>query len=278
MEDKKKKDNHLRPRHIFRTLRGLKKDQSFVTLGNLPYKNKYRPRKKNLFLQLNVDVFGDLLRRKKIDFFFFEVYYKYCRFLIARPWNMFYKLEYVFIRRRINKGLYPRNLRFRLSIFRFYANIRRKQFYNLFKSIKKGRGFLVDEFVYKLESRLDMVLFRMLHVCSLGFIRQLILHKNVYINNQLVVQRHFFVKPFDIISFFPLKTYSTKHLNKFNHLYSFISKKTHNKRELNFLFKNPSYIEIKFNYLSGIILYKFRESEVPFFFKKKSNNFLKLFN
>lgn len=58
-------------------------------------------------------------------------------------------------------------------------------------------------FIELFEKRLDVILYRSHFVRSIAEARQLILHKNVKINNKIVTKNSYFLKPGDLISIHP---------------------------------------------------------------------------
>lgn len=84
----------------------------------------------------------------------------------------------------------------------FYYNVKKHQFRKYFVKANRQRGFFVDNFLFLLEMRIDMFLFRSFPCLSLGFIRQFILHTGIFVNDALVRRISFNVRHNDIISFF----------------------------------------------------------------------------
>ena len=121
-----------------------------------------------------------------------------------------------------------------------------------------------------------MILYRGFVVFSLPFIRQLIQHKKVYVNNNLITYCSFFVKTMDIVSFFNLN----KNFNRkfFYHIYLYLKCKAINDNKSYFMLKNPIYLEVSYNYLSLIKIRDFTFKEIPYYSPIDPNIVLRLFN
>lgn len=83
----------------------------------------------------------------------------------------------------------------------FYFNVKKHQLRKYFVRASKKRGAFVDNFLFLLEMRLDMFLFRSFPCFSLGFIRQFILHTGLLVNRSLVQHISFNLRHNDTISF-----------------------------------------------------------------------------
>jgi len=149
--------------------------------------NKLRPRNKICF-QNNENQHSNLkiskLKRKK--------------------WNLFKK------RLKYRKEIKPekRNKFFQKRLFEkqqlknFYGCVPEYQLKNLFKflKIKKNKINTFKEFVLILESRLDINIVRLKLAKTIFQAKQLINHKKIKVNNQIVNKPNFLLKKGDIIS------------------------------------------------------------------------------
>jgi ribosomal protein S4 len=181
--------------------------------------NKKILKKKNKLFsskQYQIDIFGLILRRQKINKNFGLIYTKFYKRLFKRSLNVFFKLD-----RNKKTSLHVSNqlrhvmFRRKKLIFAFYQNMKIHQIRQLYVSCLRLKGNLISNFITKLELRLDMFMFRAFNLLSLSQIKQLIMHKKVYVNGKCIVHPNFSLKKFDIISFFSLNTFS---INKFKML------------------------------------------------------------
>jgi ribosomal protein S4 len=149
--------------------------------------NKLRPRNKICF-QNNENQHSNLkiskLKRKK--------------------WNLFKK------RLKYRKEIKPekRNKFFQKRLFEkqqfknFYGCVPEYQLKNLFKFLKNKKNKIntFKEFVLVLESRLDINIVRLKLAKTIFQAKQLINHKKIKVNNQIVNKPNFLLKKGDIIS------------------------------------------------------------------------------
>lgn len=150
--------------------------------------------------------------------------------------------------------------------FRFFYSFIKINFLKkiILKSLKKKDS--VDAFVYYLESRLDVLLFRLNLVSSVREARQKILHGSVLINNKVVKQSSYNLTEGDYLSF-------RKDL-----IISFKKKIFKNIRlKKNLLVKIPNYIEYDLNNLLFVFT-KINVYDVRFFYKLNFYTILSLMN
>ena len=147
----------------------------------------------------------------------------------------------------------------------FYSFIKIKNLKKIIlKSLKKKDS--VNCFVYYLESRLDVVLFRLNLVSSIRDARQKILHGNILVNNKIVKKSSYNLKESDCLSF------------KKNKILFFKLKFLENLRsKKNFLVKIPNYIEYDLNNMLFIFT-KINIYDVRFFYKLNIYTILSLIN
>jgi ribosomal protein S4 len=147
----------------------------------------------------------------------------------------------------------------------FYSFIKIKSLKKIIlRSLKKKDS--VNAFVYFLESRLDVILFRLNLVSSVREARQKILHGNIIVNNKLIKKSSYNLKELDCLSFRKDKIiFFKKKL-----LENIRSKKS-------FLVKIPNYIEYDLNNLLFIFT-KINLNDVRFFYKLNFYTILSLMN
>ena len=121
---------------------------------------------------------------------------------------------------------------------KFYGNLTLKQY----KKIKKN-NLSLNNFIYALESRLDILLYRLNLVPSIWAARQLITHKNIYINDKIINICSYKVKFKDVLH---IKK------NKEDYVKLILKKKLENGSFLPI----PNYIETNYKTLEFIFLRK----------------------
>ena len=147
------------------------------------------------------------------------------------------------------------------QIFKFfYGNIREGQFINFYRKAKNIKGNTGINFLKLLESRLDIVLFRLRFSNNFSEIRQIISHKHILVNGIIVKSPSYILQPGDTIQ---VRSHS------FNKIYSkikgSIERYTQNTKQLQFnieelidnncLLFYPNYLEMNYNILQGSYLY-----------------------
>ena len=158
----------------------------------------------------------------------------------------------------------------------FYGNFSEKQFISIYKKAKVLKGNTGLNLIKLLERRLDTVLFRMRFGNTFNEVRQLISHKHILVNDNIVTSSAFLINPGDDIC---VNKDSYDHVSKLvsNALKTSLDikeevsslKSKHNlvdilkTRKLMF---TPNYIEINYNLLKGSFLYSpsFDEVIYPF--------------
>jgi small subunit ribosomal protein S4 len=137
----------------------------------------------------------------------------------------------------------------------YYGNVSEKQFRNIYKEAIARKGDTSENFVGLLESRLDVVVYRMNFVPTIFASRQFVNHKHVTVNGKTVNIPSYKVKAGDVIEVkeaskqIPIVIEATEGL----------------KRPL------PDYIEADLKARKGKFIRKPIFSEVPFPFKAEVN-------
>jgi ribosomal protein S4 len=147
----------------------------------------------------------------------------------------------------------------------FYSFIKIKKLKKIIlKSLKKKDS--VNAFIYFLESRLDVLLFRLNLVSSIREARQKILHGNILVNNKIIKKASYNLVENDYLSF------------KKNFIIILKKKLYFNiKNKNNFLLKFPNYIEYNLNSMLFIFT-KINIYDVRFFYKLNFYTILSLIN
>ncbi len=148
--------------------------------------NKLRPRNKICF-QNNENIHSNLKLSK----------------LTRKKWSLFKK------RLKYKKEIKPekRNRFFQKRLFEkqqfkfFYRCLPKYQIKNLFKKLKKKKSQIniFENFILLLESRLDVVVFRLNLAKTIFESKQLINHGKIKVNNKIVNKPNFLLKKGDII-------------------------------------------------------------------------------
>jgi small subunit ribosomal protein S4 len=156
------------------------------------------------------------------------------------------------------------------QIFKFfYGDMKEGQFINFYIKAKNIKGNTGINFLKLLESRLDIVLFRLRFSNNFNEVRQLISHKHILVNGIIVKSPSFTLKPGDVIQ---VRDHS------FNKVYDkvkeSIKKYTQNIKQLQFgieelidnncLIFYPNYLEMNYNILRGSYLYSPKLSEIVY--------------
>lgn len=158
--------------------------------------NKLKPRNKICF-QNNENVHSDLnlLKLKK------------------KKWNLLKKnilKEKNFIKEKPEKKkiFYKERLFTKQQLKNFYGCVPEYQLKNIFQTLnkKKDKTNILEDFIILLESRLDIIIYRLKVTRSIFEAKQIINHGKVQINGKYVFSQNYILKKGDIISFHDFKT------------------------------------------------------------------------
>lgn len=242
---------------------------------------KKKQRSLKIIRRFNEDIWGKLALTKKplwvLDYLY-EVYqntFKYRkllkttkkRFFLSRKRKPFlYKVtseEKEF--RRKKRTLKINNYLIRLKLRKFYGSLREKKLKRIINEALLNNNQMGRSFVYFLESRLDVVLYRANFFNSIYEAKQYINHKKVYVNGLSVNKAGFKLFVNDIVT---LENASLFYKNL---------KKRLKRRKI--LVNYPSYLEVNYK-LASVSLIKLPDvKDVPFSFfinlKNIVHNFLK---
>jgi len=145
-----------------------------------------------------------------------------------------------------------------LKLRRFYGNLGQRKFKRLFKTNSLDSNILSRSFVYLLESRLDIVLYRSNFFSSIYTAKQFINHKKVFVNGLVVNKPGYKLSINDIIT-----------VSNYNTFYKDLKVRLQNN---SVLVNYPKYLEVNYK-IGSIIFTRLPEtSEVPFPFFMDLNN------
>lgn len=157
----------------------------------------------------------------------------------------------LFFSGKVNLQHFHKNILFLKRFLRYYScRISSSQLKKLFR-MSKGKTLRYLYFLNLLESRLDVVLFRS-GICATVFqARQLIAHKKVSLNGQVIKNPNILLKPYDLLSL------------DYTMIAKIISK---NELKLNIIAskKKYSHLEVNYNTLDIMYLGPFNEKNIPF--------------
>ena len=107
--------------------------------------------------------------------------------------------------RRDRSSIYKLQLKERKKLALLYGNLSKKEIYRTIQKAEKYRGALRDNILRVLESRLDVILYRVGFFKSIPTARQWIIHRKILVNQQVVTIAHYQVKAGDVVSVDPRK-------------------------------------------------------------------------
>ena len=107
--------------------------------------------------------------------------------------------------RRDRSSIYKSQLRERKKLALLYGNLSKKEIYRTIQKAEKYRGALRDNILRVLESRLDVILYRVGFFKSIPTARQWIIHRKILVNQQVVTIAHYQLKSGDVVSVDPRK-------------------------------------------------------------------------
>ena len=183
--------------------------------------------------------------------------FKVCRRILDNPWqtkkltqkqkNLIVRLRKTTNRKQSDYSIQLKQMK---KLFLFYG-IRHKSCIaknNLRSSfLDKQKSFLL-----KLETRLDVILLRLNYCCTISTARQLISHRKICVNFNVVKSPSYQLRPGDIVSIAPDCLDYVKSIVKFNQ---------QNKR---FCSTNISHIEVNYKILHAILLYEPSKIHFPY--------------
>lgn len=228
---------------------------------------KINKKKNSLIRFYKRDLFGKLIKKRRIsilrEFLIKLMKIKLKKNIINKN---FYKIGIVekplYLKKRTKwcKYFFQRQ-QFRI----FYGFLKICVFKKIIKRSLKCKN-AVNYFVYLMESRLDVILYRLNVTKSIRMSRQFIVHGNILVNNKIIRNPSYNLKKNDILSFkkniiINIKKKILKNIYSNNWALSYI----------------PNYIEFSYKNLN----FKFIQLnlyDVPFFFKSNYYTFLNLMN
>ena len=125
------------------------------------------------------------------------------------PLNLLFSIDQFFFeftkkfpqRKRISE--FKLQLKERKKFSLFYGSLSKKQLSKIFYQSNLYKGHSSKKVLSLLERRLDIILFRSNFVKNIITARQLISHKKILVNSQLISSPSYLLKPGDIISIIP---------------------------------------------------------------------------
>lgn len=168
----------------------------------------------------------------------------------------------VYFRRRTKYGKYF-FLRQQFRIYYGFLRIRTLQII-IKKSFKRINS--LNYFLYLLESRLDVILFRLYFTSSVRMSRQLIAHGQVLVNFKILYNPNYNLKTKDVLTF-TKKGITTKKLSMYYKILSSMWP----------IILIPAYIEFNLDYFLFKFL-RFNLYDIPFFIQTNSYTFLSIMN
>ena len=152
----------------------------------------------------------------------------------------------------------------------FYGNIKEKKLRQIYKEAKCFKGDQILNFIRLLESRLDVVLFRLRFSNSFNEIHQMISHKHILVNGKIVNSNGFILSPGDHITVNE-KSFDIVYKNIFNSLKNYLRLKDKEEQlsipsflEKHSLGLTPNYLEVNYTILEGVFLYSPTLEEIKY--------------
>jgi small subunit ribosomal protein S4 len=108
----------------------------------------------------------------------------------------------------------------------------------------RKRGDIVANFLILLESRIDTILYRTGFVSSIFEARQVISHKKILVNNEIINIKSYLLQPSDILSIHP-KSYNKLKKNLVKRIY-----------DKSIMFYNTNYYETNYKTLNTLFIPK----------------------
>ena len=102
--------------------------------------------------------------------------------------------------RRDLSSIYKSQLIERKKLGLLYGNLSKKEIFRTIQRAEKYRGVLRENILRVLESRLDVILYRIGFFKTIPSARQWIIHRKILVNQQVVTIAHYQVKAGDVIS------------------------------------------------------------------------------
>jgi ribosomal protein S4 len=188
-----------------------------------------------LFINRDHPVSGYCLSTKKIGGYqnqpLTELILKQPYFFSNNPINLLFSIDDFLFEftpkqpQRRKSSEFQQQLKERKKLDIFYGHLSKKQLKNLLYQSKSSPGYFSANFFSILERRLDVLLYRTGLVKNILTARQLISHKKILVNNQILNIASYQVNPGDIIA---IKS------NKNKKIHSFKIDKVHNSETINF--------------------------------------------
>ena len=204
----------------------------------------------------------------------YKIFSKYNNNILDHPKLKFNRLtskKWLKLKTHLPRRLseYGRLLEAKQKLRCFYGNLKERKFLSLYKESKKLKGNSGVNFIKLLERRLDTVLFRSGFGNSFDEVRQLISHKHILVNDEIINISSYNIKEKDIISLNPKSSQNLKDNIKIS-LESALNFKSveklsfENFKNLNPVLLSPNYISRNLATLEIIYLYSPELEEVTY--------------
>jgi ribosomal protein S4 len=235
-----------------------------------------------LYLYFQEDIWGKLhnyciknrknYKKKKTKFFYKKINLFSNRYFFLKKRRRVMRDRYDIFRidistppkRKAHRNIRRHPLVMIRKLRKYYGDITEKHFSRIAKKARLMNIYMANSFSLFLECRLDTLLFRLNLVASFYEARQIINHKNIYINGKLISFSNYIIRKTEILSIY--KTLRISLLKKilFNLKNDFI------------LINYPSkYLEVNYKSLSCMVLYDcFNPKNIPFFARKMHPKFV----
>lgn len=163
----------------------------------------------------------------------------------------------------------------RKVFFNLYMFVTKNQYLYYLKKAGANKQFVCNSFFNIIESRIDMLIYRSFSNLSLQLIKQMILHRKIYLNNKKISYNSVLVKKDDYVSF--MNTDNFENYDVFIKMYLYMLAQRSNLDNLSFLYKYPKYVLVDYNFLwITLVSNTFECTEVPNFFEYNLKEFIKI--
>ena len=188
--------------------------------------------------------------------------------LIEKPLNLLFSVDqflFEFSKKTYQQkktGEFFQQLKERKKLSLFYGHLTRKQIINMFNKVKKNKGYFTKNLFSLLETRLDVVLYRSGLVETVAEARQLIKHKKILVNQQIINVPSYSLNVGDFISI------KSKIVNISSNQFD-NSLKTTDKKNFNFVLKNEFYSKF-----TQILSFSREKQKLKPFFRKSKKSLI----
>jgi len=201
-----------------------------------------------IYKRYREDIWGNLVKYPNLNAFL-------CLRLVLFSKGLYQKKKEDFTRNALfkKKNYTPAGLVFlnKQKLRHFYCNLTFKQMKDVYLKSQKLKYDLVDSFIGFLESRIDVVLYRLNFINHMRQAIQFLSYKNVFVNGNCITISNFILSPGDKLEIIDVHEKQRQSLE----------------RTLNtnfFLVNYPSYFEVNYKLFSAVYVYRPRVNDVFF--------------